>query len=299
MKTAFTLVLGLMTVAAFAQEPQKTDTTKTDETQTIIIDNDGVRVESSSPRKGPSDDTTRISIGNTKIIIVEGCATKKDTVINAKRTSRRNTYELTWWNGIDLGVNGILNSDYDTDLGSDLSYLEPNYAKSRYIAFNFAQVKGRLIGDYVGISTGMSVQFYNYKFGGDQELLFAGDSLFHAPTGDKNVTKNKLRTTYLAVPVMLEFNTSTDQSRSFHISAGVVGKLRMGNMYKQKYDLAGDHNKYSLKGDLGLNRWAADAMVRVGYGWFTLYGQVALTPLFDNDNTPDLYTASVGIFMKI
>lgn len=285
-------------MAALAQEPRKTDTTSIDETQTIIIDDDGIRVESNDPRKGSSGDTTRISIGSTKIVIIEGSTAKKDTVVTKKKSTRRNTYELTWWNGIDLGVNGILNSDYETNLG-DLSYLEPNYAKSRYIAFNFAQLKGRLIGDYVGISTGMSVQFYNFKLGGDQELLFAGDSLFHAPTGEKNVTKNKLRTTYLAVPLMLELNTSTQQSRSFHISAGVVGKMRIGNMYKQKYDLAGDHNKYSLKGDLGLNRWAADAMVRVGYGWFTLYGQVALTPLFDNANTPDLYTGSVGIFFKI
>lgn len=283
-----------------AQETPPSDSTAVRETEEVIIDEDGVRIEKRTERRTP-DDTTRISIGKTKIVIIEDSGYGKETeeVEIELSDDGDGKYKLTWWNGIDLGVNGILNEDYDVDLGESLDHLEPEYGKSRYISFNFAQVKGRIIGDYVGLTTGLSVQFYNYKFGGDTELLFAGDSLFHAPTNQKNVTKNKLRATYVAVPLMLEFNTSTDQSRSFHLSAGVVGKVRIGNMYKQKYDFMGDHRKWSLKGDLGLNRWAADAIVRVGYGWFTLYGQVGLTPLFDNANTPDLYTGSVGIFFKI
>jgi hypothetical protein len=97
---------------------------------------------------------------------------------------------------------------------------------------------------------------------------------------------------------MLEINTSLDPKKAFHISAGVVGKIRIGNMYKQKYSFEGDDNKTSIKGDLGLNRWAADAMVRVGYRKFTLFGQVGLLPLFDNANTQDVYTFSAGIFIK-
>src|SRR5690606_21372008 len=134
---------------------------------------------------------------------------------------------------------------------------------------------------------------------GDTEFQFSGDSLLYAPTGDKNVTKNKLRVIYLAVPLMLEFNTSLDKSKSFHVSAGLVGKLRIGGMYKQKYEINGEKTKYKLNQDWGMNRWGADAMVRVGYGWFTVFAQVGLTPLFENANTPDVYPVAAGIFFKI
>ncbi|HKL39770.1 MAG TPA: hypothetical protein VJ894_03775, partial [Cryomorphaceae bacterium] len=75
-------------------------------------------------------------------------------------------------------------------------------------------------------------------------------------------------------------------------------KVRIGNMYKQKFSLDGNDNKTSLKGDLGLNRWAADATLRIGYKRLTVFGQVGLLPLFDNDNTQDVYPFAVGLFIK-
>ena len=208
-------------------------------------------------------------------------------------------YQLTWWNGIDIGVNGILSGNHDFNLTNEVGFLEPDYGKSRYIAFNAGQVKGRIVKDYVGFTMGLSVQFYNYKYNGDNDFVFAGDSLFSIPSGEKNVTKNKLRTTYLAVPAMLEFNTSLDPDKAFHISAGVVGKILIGDMYKQKFSYMSNDNKTSIKGDLGFNRWAADAMVRVGYRRLTLFAQTGLLPLFDNANTSDVYTFSAGLFIKV
>ncbi len=289
MKILSTALFLLAAATLAAQEPATTDT---------LAPEDDVQIEVETPT---GEDTTKISVGSTKIVITQnkGGETTTDTLTDVRKEKRKNKYKLTWWNGIDLGVNTLAGEDYDFDLDDEWSALEPNLARSRYIAFNFAQLKGRVIGDYVGFTTGMSVQFYNFKYGGDREFSFVGDSLFTMPTGDKNVTKNKLRVSYLAVPLLLEINTSSKQSRSFHLSAGVVGKLKLGNMYKQKYDLDGNFNKVSVKGDLGLNTWGLDAMARVGYGWFTLYGQASLLPLFDHDNAPDLYPVSVGIFLKI
>ena len=118
------------------------------------------------------------------------------------------------------------------------------------------------------------------------------------PTGERNVNKNKLRAEYVGIPLLLEFNTSLDPDKAFHISAGVVGKVRLGNMYKQKYEEDGNNNKASLKGELGMNRWAADAMLRIGYRRLTIFGQVGLLPLFDNENTQDVYPVSVGFMIK-
>jgi hypothetical protein len=240
-------------------------------------------------------DTTRIELKNAYITIVNKVKNDDDD----EDSGMSDKYQLTWWNGIDLGVNGILGADHDFQLG-DASFLEPKYGQSRYISFNFAQTKIKIYKNYIGLTTGMSFQVYNYKYGGSTEFLINGDSLttMATPQG-KNITKNKLRASYFAIPLMLEFNTSENPDRAFHISAGVIGKVKIENMYKQKYEIDGNENKAGIKGDLGFNTWGLDATARIGYRRLTVFAQVGLLPLFDNDNTPDVYTFATGFFIKV
>ena len=289
-------------MVSFAQEVEESDSTaKPIETIEVTMEKGKVnaKVRTMNPDSTYSD-TTRIELKNSYITIVSKSEADKDDDEEGDDDWNNPKYQLTWWNGIDVGVNGILNDDFGLSLSQDPAsgMLEPEYGRSRYIAFNFAQVKGRIVKDYVGIVTGLTVQIYNWKFSGSDELVFLGDSMGLGPTGERNVNKNKLRASYIGVPVMLEFNTSLDPDKSFHITAGVVGKVRIENMYKQKFSLDGNDNKTSLKGDLGLNRWAADAMLRIGYKRLTVFGQVGLLPLFDNDNTQDVYPFAVGLFIK-
>jgi len=298
MKTIITLLASLLLVAVNGQEVQDSDSSaKGVETIQLGIENGKpvAKIETVYPDSVYAD-TTKIELKNAYITIVS--KSQRDTSDDEGESDSK--YQLTWWNGIDIGLNSILNADYGSNLSDDplSGMLEPEIGRSRYIALNFAQVKGRIIKDYLGITTGLTLQIYNWKFSGSNELLFSGDSLFLAPTGERNVSKNKLRAEYLGIPLMLEFNTSLDPDKAFHISAGVVGKVRLGNMYKQKYSLEGNNNKATLKGELGMNRWAADAMLRVGYKRFTVFGQVGLLPLFDNDNTQDVYPVAVGLFIK-
>lgn len=300
MKTIATIILLGLGLASFAQEPEKSDTLKT-RSQAEISMKDGklkAGVHTYNPDSTKSD-TTRIDLKNAQITIISKNKESDGDWDDGEEEKDDNKYELTWWNGVDIGVNGILSGNHDFNLSESTAFLEPKYGKSRYISFNAGQVKGNIVKDYVGFTMGFSFQFYNYKYGGENDFVFAGDSLFSVPSGDKNVSKNKLRATYIAIPAMLEFNTSLDPDKSFHISAGVVGKVLIGDMYKQKYSFEGNDNKASIKGDLGFNRWAADAMVRVGYRRLTLFTQVGLLPLFDNDNTDDVYTFAAGFFIKV
>lgn len=254
-----------------------------------------IQIDTLGETAGPGD-TTKFSLGKRQItVITKSSADPAEREVEVTKDSDQDQkYSLTWWNGIDIGVNGILNSDYGFDLEEGFEFLEPNLGASRYIGFNFAQLKGRLIGDYVGITTGMTVQFYNFKYNGDNSFVL-GDSLYAVPSGDRNITKNKLRAAYFGVPLMLEFNTSEDPDRSFHITAGVIGKVRIGNMYKQKYSEDGNNAKAKEKGELGFNRFGADAVARVGYRNLTFFAQVGLLPLFDDNNAPDMQTFAAGL----
>lgn len=284
-------------MVASAQEPEKADTSfKTTPSVSLKVGDDGLEVKGQN-EDGSYTDTTRIELKNSYITIVS--KSESDQEDDDDDDWSKPKYKLTWWNGIDLGVNGILNEDYGSNLSDDplSGMLEPKLGSSRYIALNMVQVKGRIVKDYVGIVSGLTIQSYNWKFSGSNELNLNSDTMI-TPTVDKNVSKNKLRATYIGIPVLLEFNTSLDPKKAFHITAGVVGKVRIGNMYKQKFSLDGNDNKASLKGDLGLNRWAADATLRVGYRKLTFFGQVGLLPLFDNNGTDDVYPFAVGLFIK-
>lgn len=294
MKAIITSLIILLSIGLFAQDPQKPDSLKPVTKGELSYKEGKLKgdVYTIEPDSTYSD-TTKIELKNAYITIVS-----KVNNDDNDDSDGDNKYGLTWWNGIDLGVNGILGEEHDFQLG-DASFLEPKYGKSRYISFNFAQAKVRIVKDYVGLTTGMSFQIYNYKYGGGTEFTFTEDSLFASPSGDKNISKNKIRVSYFAVPLMLEFNTSLDPDKAVHISAGVVGKVKIENMYKQKFSLDGEDRKASVKGDMGFNTWQVDAMVRIGYRRLTLFTQVGMLPLFDNHNTPDVYTFSSGLFIKI
>lgn len=286
---------AFFTSTAFAQQ---------DTARTSIDERPRVKIEIDTLGEKTTADTTRISVGNTQITIItksdpsDGSVPATPQVTVAQQSRRGTKAQLTWWNGIDLGVNGILSSNYDTRLGDEFGFLEPEYGSSRYIGFNFAAAKLRLVGDYVGLTTGLTFQIYNFKYSGDQSLVL-GEELSAFPTDGRNVRKSKLRASYLGLPLMLEFNTSLIPRKSLHITAGVIGKVRIDNMYKEKYREDGSNFKTSVKGDLGFNRWGADAVVRLGYGWVTVFAQAGLLPLFDNNNTPDVHTFAAGIAFNI
>jgi len=287
LKYFLTFILIAVAAPLFAQEPAQSDSAKTANEQAV---------DKAPQTDSTFSDTTRIDLNNAYITII---SKNKKTRMSENKKEKNDKYDLTWWNGVDVGVNGILGKNHDFALGDESSFLEPRLAQSRYIAFNFAQVKARIVKDYVGITTGLTFEIYSFKYGGSDQFVFAGDSLFSAPSGEKNITKNKLRAEYVGIPLLLEINTSDDPDRAFHISAGVIGKVRLGNMYKQKFDLDGDNSKTSIKGDLGLNRWALDATARIGYGYFTVFAQVGILPMFDNDNTGDVYNFATGIAFTI
>ncbi len=283
LKPIFAASFFIFSSLLFAQDPVKPDSSKTgsEQNQSEIAKSDS-----------SYSDTTRIDLNNAYITII---SKNKRSDISQEKKDKNDKYDLTWWSGVDVGVNGILGRNRDFALGDESAFLEPRLAQSRYIAFNFAEVKARIVKDYVGITTGLTFEIYSFKYGGSNEFVFAGDSLFSSPSGEKNITKNKLRAEYVGIPLLLEINTSDDPDRAFHISAGVIGKVRLGNMYKQKFDIDGDNSKTAIKGDLGLNRWALDATARIGYGYWTVFAQVGILPMFDNDNTGDVYNFATGI----
>jgi hypothetical protein len=293
------LLIGVQAIS-FSQVVEEEK--KQDRNINLGLDEEGrfeVKIETRDSIPVSTRDTTIINTKNKTIYIVDNYDVNNfedpevmDSLLVDDGDSKS---ELTNWAGIDIGVNGFLNADGGMNLGDANDYLEIDYSKSRSISFNVIEYKARLIKDYVGITTGAGLQYNSYQFKNDYTLASINDTIVAFQDSTISISKNKLRTTWLRVPLLVEFNTSKYRDKSFHLAAGVVGGLHLGSMYKQKYSQDGGDYKVKTKNEFQVAPYKLEAMVRVGFGSLNLYGSYQLTELFENDHGPELYPFTLGL----
>ena len=97
---------------------------------------------------------------------------------------------------------------------------------------------------------------------------------------------------YMTVPLFLEFQIPAPY-KNIHISAGVIGGLKLCSYTKMKYTISEEKSKDKANGDYNLSplRWGVTAMV--GYRALGLYANYYFTPLFKEDKGPELYPFAV------
>jgi hypothetical protein len=253
------------------------------------------------PAPKTNSDTTRIKIGDLKVILVDEHSDKdedSEITIGDDGDDSVSKSELTFWGGIDMGVNILLNPDGTSKMEGDNAWLEQDYSKSFSWSINVFETKIRLIKDYVGIYTGAGLTYNSYGFEKNIIPVVLNDSLYglYIPDSLYKFSKNKLRATYLRIPLMLEFNTSADPERTFHVAAGVTGGWKIGSITKREFNFEDAGHKNRVKDDFALTPFTLDASARVGYRNFTLFANYGLTPLFNkNKITPEVYSMTVGL----
>lgn len=321
--TSLLLVLATVHSAGRAQ----TDTTRTDTSRSAAQEQRALSLEWTSKEGFQVDviqpqDTTKakepviIELKNKTIrIYSEDKRPAQDSVnvterLKEKRTERRNLF--TYWSGLDIGVNTLMDADGNTNLQGDAAFMRIDEARSRFFSINFMEQKIEFGSHHVGLLTGLGWEFTNYHLKNNVLLAYNADSIYGIPVETPEFRKNKLRQMGLRVPLMLEFNTKRaplpseeairagkksgfDRKGNFHLAAGVVGTWYFDTMYKQKYTLEGERRKDRDKGDLLLLPYRAAASVRLGYGGFNVFAEYALTPLFRGGRGPELTPLNVGI----
>jgi len=234
-----------------------------------------------------SEDTTKLKIAGSTVLIFNDKGNKRDSL-------KHNNKFHTCWSGFGLGINGYLNANKGTKVpaGFDL-----DYSKSINVTLNFLEQKIPLWKRHINIVTGMGFDFSNYRFSNNYKLQ--KDSTHVSAVYDSTVkfNKNKLMVAYLNVPLLLQFDTDPigKRNRTIHLSAGLVGSLRIGSHTKQEYEIGGTTYKPKIHDNFDLNAFNYSAMVRIGYGKIDLYASYALNSLFKNNEGPQLYPFTVGI----
>ena len=282
-----------------------------------------------------SSDTTQIKIGNMKIVIL-GSKDLTDLDLNKledlgggeipkgqrkiiidERVIIENDEEMAdnWsdhhdeeckkdneegnaiWSGLGVNANGFLNASNKFATNTELGFLTLDPAKSIGIQLNLAEKRFPIINDYLGVVTGLGIQWNRYALKGNYDLGVVNDTLIGINTG-VNYTKNVLTSSYLQAPLLLQISTNKNPDKAWNISAGVVGGIRIDARQEQKWEADGKKNKDKTKDDFQFNPFQASLMATVGYGDWSLYMTYGLTDVFNEGSAPKVRGVNAGILLS-
>lgn len=268
-------------------------------------------------------DSTKIKLGKMKIVIVEDknkdkkgekkviidekvIIDKDGDIQNEDRAKNDDDDEdddhhgkgEAHWAGIGIISNGFLNANGKLSQNADAPFLELDYAKSIGINFNFAEKRFPIFREYIGLTTGLGLQWNRYALKNNVDLASNNDSIYGVNNTTLDYKKNLLRATYLQAPLLLEFNTNKDPKKSWHLSAGVVGGLRLGSSWKTKWEDNGKTRKEKVRSAYHLNPFQAYAMAMIGYHNVNLYVNYGLTQLFEKGKGPKFSPVSAGVMFN-
>ena len=249
-------------------------------------------------------DTTRLNMGETQVLIIK---TPKGTVIVDENTEPTDTIDVEdgtednshdgHWAGVDFGVNMLMNSQFKTSFPENPEW-QNDPAKSYYWNFNFIDRRFNLYKEYVGITTGLGLNFTQVGLKNNYILNENSDSLWVVKDTVNNYSKNKLRAAYLQIPLLLEFNTNSDADKSFYLATGLIGGVRIASSVKRKSEVNGVDNTEKIKGTYGLNPFKLDATVRMGYSNWGFFANYSLLPLLDTHKTVEVYPLTLGLSLN-
>jgi len=295
--------MSLFNLTAQVSEKNENSTVTIDTlTQTVIVDNG-------------NGDTTRIKLGKTNIVIVENKSGEKkgekkviidERVIieNDEITSKddedkkSNNNGEGHWAGIGINSNGFFNAEGKIATGTEAGFLELDHARSIGFNFNLIEKRFPIIKEYLGITTGLGFQWNRYALRNNVEVMVSPDSTYGVMNATVEYKKNVLRSTYLQIPLLLEITTNKDNDKAWHISAGVVGGIRIGSSLKTKWEETSKTNKDKVKSNFNFNPFEAHATAIVGYGDINLYVNYGLTQVFEKDKGPNYAPVSAGILLN-
>ncbi len=305
MRKLFTTLMSLFLVAGLlAQETTKTGkvTVVEDEEKTMVkIGDDGVvTVEEGR-------DTTKIKFGNKGVTIIEdekGTSIDWDDLEDQKPKGngdeddekKRGKFK-PHWAGFEIGINNYVNSDFSMVLAPENSFMDLNTSRSWNFNLNFMEYGIGLGTDKVGLVTGLGIEWSNYHFDGGNVISENEDGFIVEKTlmnDNASVQRSKLQTTYLNVPLLMEFQVPLGKKRMF-LSGGVIGGVKLGSKTKMVYTVNGDKQKDKVKDDFNMSVLRYGFTARIGYRNLKLFANYYPTSLFEKDKGPELYPFSVGL----
>ncbi len=272
-----------------------------------------VRIPGLNVEVGDDQDSVKVRVGSREMIVDE------DGNVKYRRCHR--TRFNGNWAGVDIGFNGFVNSDFNSNLPKEDEYLDLRMEKSIAVGLNFFEQNIPLSKNKKwGMLTGLGLSFNNYHFKNDTRLNMDSSALIGYIDQGIGIRKSKLTAMYLNVPLLFEFQTNGWHNRhSFHLGLGMIAGARLASWTKKYYEefnkqfdvtlynpetgnydvaftaISPNHNKVHDYGDWFLRPFKLDATVRIGWGFINLFATYSVNSMFRDGKGPELYPWTAGI----
>lgn len=245
-------------------------------------------------RSGGGDDTTRITIGKKKFIIIED---KDKITLGEDGKKEVKQYELKRvYAGFEMGINQFTTATMQTNLPTQFDFLEVSPEKSWFYGLNLWEGDYQIVKNKLALTTGLGMEFQNFNFNSNQ-VLQANQNVLAADSGLIALSKNRLYAYQINVPLLVKFAPRTKKNKNkFHMALGVIGSFKAYSHLKTETSAQGYEEQTKIVDDFNINPFRLTATARAGYGWFRAFANYSLTPYFKSNNgNPDLRTLSVGL----
>ena len=241
-----------------------------------------------------SDTITKVTLGHRRFEVIESHNKTRIRMVHVPRKKFKGHLV-----GVDLGFNGYMASGFTTSLPPEDQFMNLNFSKSMSVGFNFLQysIPFQRNRNTIGAVIGAGWTFQNYRT--DSKYIIELDdngNTIGRPEEDRTVTKNKLSTSFINIPLLFEFQIPTNRDKQrFFISAGGYTGFLVKAHTKVVYDDGGTKTKQKYKGNLNVSPVQYGAMVRLGYSCISLYATYNFSSLYMKNKGPELYSYSIGL----
>jgi hypothetical protein len=316
---AFPSYAGMIAFDSIDQESVEVDTIVRQEMSTDELNTDSFPTEEQFKEVSKNGDTTFITLGNKKIKIIESNGETEVKIVNKDdvevetdqdfeddemdhavdelQKERRGKNFKGHWAGFEFGLNNYVDKDLSLNRNAENEFMDVNTSKSWNFNLNFAQYSAGFGTDHIGLVTGMGLEWNNYHL--SDSSIQKLDGAIVAKAIPESTTKNRLQTTYLTIPLLLELQfPGKDRDDRVFFSAGVIGGVKLFSNTKIKYVENGTPRKEKLKGDYYLSPLRYGFTARAGYKAIKLYVNYYPTPLFMADRGPELYPVAGGLIVS-
>jgi TonB family protein len=203
------------------------------------------------------------------------------------------------WAGFDIGTLVLMSDLFKTDFAAN-DYWKNNVARSAVFNFNFFDYKFPIIKQYLGLTTGLGWNFTTIGLTKNYDIAHTSDTIFAVVNTSQNYRANTLNVQYITIPLLFEFATKKEQKKSFYLSAGVIGGVRVFSNTRQTGKFGnGDRFDLNVRSKYNLAPFTLEATVRAGFGPVGLFATYNLNTLFKEGKTVAVYPFRTGITFNV
>jgi hypothetical protein len=192
----------------------------------------------------------------------------------------------------EMGLNSFARTDYSGY--SVPGFMELNQSKSFEVNLRLFRYSAGLqkFKNNIGLVSGLELNLNDYRFSKPYTIVNEGGHTDPAPLDENVLSKTKLTTTFLTVPVLfeLQFPAKSSEDR-FFISGGIMGGLKIGS--HTKVIQFGDKKK--SHDDFNINPFRYGASFRIGYKDLNIFATYYKTPFFKQGRGLVLQPFTIGI----